>query len=92
MRRLAQLQHVGSVRYRGLMGGVELVQDIRTRKPFPFAERVGHQVVMAARKEGGMLRPLGDVIVLMPPLAVSLAELDLLFQATEKAIRSVTEN
>jgi adenosylmethionine-8-amino-7-oxononanoate aminotransferase len=92
MRRLAQLQHVGSVRYRGLMGGVELVQDIKTRKPFPFVERVGHQVVMAARKEGVMLRPLGDVIVLMPPLAVSLAELDLLFQATEKAIRSVTEN
>ena len=45
---------------------------------------------MAARNEGVMLRPLGDVVVLMPPLAVSLAELDLLFAATEKAIRRVT--
>jgi adenosylmethionine-8-amino-7-oxononanoate aminotransferase len=46
---------------------------------------------MAARKEGVMLRPLGDVVVLIPPLAVSLEELDLLFAATEKAIRKVTE-
>ena len=45
---------------------------------------------MEARKEGVMLRPLGDVIVLMPPLAISLEELDLLFYATEKAIRRVT--
>ena len=91
MKRLEQLAHVGSVRYRGLMGGVELVKDNKTKEPFPFEKRLGYQVIMAARKEGVMLRPLGDVIVLMPPLAVSLEELDLLFDATEKAIRKVTE-
>ncbi|KPK23225.1 MAG: hypothetical protein AMJ61_16055, partial [Desulfobacterales bacterium SG8_35_2] len=71
--------------------GVELVKDRNTKEPYPFDQRLGHQVIMAARKESVMLRPLGDVIVLMPPLAVSLDELDLLFAATEKAIRTVTE-
>jgi adenosylmethionine-8-amino-7-oxononanoate aminotransferase len=91
MKRLATLEHVGSVRYRGLMGGVELVQDKNTKKNYPFEQRIGYQVVMEARKEGVLLRPLGDVIVLMPPLAVSLEELDMLFTATEKAIKKVTE-
>jgi adenosylmethionine-8-amino-7-oxononanoate aminotransferase len=45
---------------------------------------------MRARQHGVILRPLGDVVVLMPPLAASLAELDLLFAATEKAILEVT--
>jgi adenosylmethionine-8-amino-7-oxononanoate aminotransferase len=74
-----------------LMGGVELVQDKNTKKNYPFEQRIGYQVVMEARKEGVLLRPLGDVIVLMPPLAVSLEELDMLFTATEKAIKKVTE-
>ncbi len=91
MQRLAQLQHVGSVRYRGLMGGVELVAKNNTKEPYQFEKRMGYQVILEARKLGVMLRPLGDVIVLMPPLAISLEELDLLFEVTEKAIRKVTE-
>ncbi|MDX1775457.1 MAG: adenosylmethionine--8-amino-7-oxononanoate transaminase, partial [Desulfobulbales bacterium] len=90
MKRLAMLEHVGSVRYMGLMGGVELVKNKNTKEPYPFAERIGYKVIMEARKEGVMLRPLGDVIVLMPPLAVSLDELDLLFAAAEKAIITIT--
>jgi adenosylmethionine-8-amino-7-oxononanoate aminotransferase len=89
MKRLELLEHVGSVRYMGMMGGVELVRDKRTKEPYPFDERIGYQVAMEARKEGVLLRPLGDVIVLMPPLAVSLDELDLLFTATEKTIKRV---
>jgi adenosylmethionine-8-amino-7-oxononanoate aminotransferase len=92
MERLAQLEHVGSVRYRGLMGGVEVVKDRITKESYPFEERVGHQVIMLARKSGVILRPLGDVIVLMPPLAVSLEELELLFDVVEEVIRRVTES
>ena len=91
MKKLEQLEHVGSARYKGLMGGVEVVKDKRTKEAYPFEERVGHQIVMEARRQGVMLRPLGDVIVLMPPLAVSLDELDLMFTVTEKAICSITE-
>ena len=91
MKRLEQLEHVGSVRYRGLMGGVELVKDKNTKEPYSFDKRIGYQVIIEARERGVMLRPLGDVIVLMPPLAVSLDELDILFEVTEKAIIKVTE-
>jgi len=89
MERLAGLVHVGSARWQGLMGGVELVQDRNTRAPYPAVERIGHRVILAARERGVMLRPLGDVVVLLPPLAISLTELDLLFEATENAIREV---
>lgn len=91
MKRLGQLEHVGSVRYRGLMGGVEVVKDKATKEPYSFEERIGYRVILEARKQGVLLRPLGDVIVLMPPLAVDLEDLDLLFEVTEKAIRKVTE-
>ena len=90
MKRLELLEHVGSARYMGLMGGVELLKDKKTKEPYPFDERIGYQIIMEARKEGVLLRPLGDVIVLMPPLAVSLDELDILFAATEKAIVKIT--
>jgi adenosylmethionine-8-amino-7-oxononanoate aminotransferase len=92
MKRLEQLEHVGSIRYRGLMGGVEIVKDKATKAPYPLEERIGYQVILEARKKGVILRPLGDVIVLMPPLAVSLEELDLLFAVTEEAIKKVTES
>jgi adenosylmethionine-8-amino-7-oxononanoate aminotransferase len=91
MKKLAQLEHVGSVRYKGLMGGVEIVREKDTKEVYPFEERIGNQVIMQAREMGVMLRPLGDVIVLMPPLAVSLEEIDLLFDTAEEAIKRVTE-
>lgn len=90
MKKLAGLDKVGSVRYRGLMGGVELVSDKTAKAPYPFAERMGHRVCMAARKHGVIIRPLGDVVVLLPPLAISPAELDFLFAAVEKAILEAT--
>ncbi len=47
-------------------------------------------MIMEARRLGVILRPLGDVIVILPPLAVSVAELDLLFTVVEEAIQTVT--
>lgn len=89
MARLAELPQVGSVRFRGLMGGVELVRDKETKEPFPFADRVGHKVCLEVRKHGVILRPLGDVIVILPPLAISVAELETVFATVEKAISTV---
>ena len=51
------------------MVGIELVADKGTREPFPLKRRTGHRVILAARELGAILRPLGDVIVLLPPLA-----------------------
>ncbi len=90
-REIAPLAHVGDIRRRGLMTGIELVQDRATRAAYPSAARIGHRVCEAVRKHGVILRPLGPVIVLMPPLSLRMDELDLLVSATAKAIREVTE-
>ena len=66
---------VGDVRQAGLMCGIELVADRATRARFPAAERVGHGVGLALRDRGVFLRPLGDVLVLMPPLTSTDEEL-----------------
>jgi adenosylmethionine-8-amino-7-oxononanoate aminotransferase len=91
LQEMAAYPRVGDVRQRGLMAGVELVQDKATGEPFPVGRRTGHQVILAARRLGAILRPLGDVIVLMPPLCISLKELEELCRITFEAIRRGTE-
>jgi len=88
---MAAHPHVGDVRQRGLMVGIELVADKETREPFPIARRTGHRVILEARKLGALLRPLGDVIVLMPPLCLTTEELDTLCRITQEAIERGTE-
>ncbi|HEX9306251.1 MAG TPA: aminotransferase class III-fold pyridoxal phosphate-dependent enzyme, partial [Anaeromyxobacter sp.] len=67
--------HVGEVRQRGLMVGIELVSDRASKAGYDDALRAGHQVILAARRRGAVLRPLGNVVVLMPPLSLTEAEL-----------------
>ena len=76
LERLARLPCVGEVRQRGLMAGVELVQDRASKRPFPPGLRMGARVCQLARERGVLLRPLGDVVVMMPPLAIELSLLD----------------
>ncbi len=80
LERMAHLLCVGEVRQRGLMAGIELVRDRASRQPFPAEFRAGARVCRMARERGVLLRPLGDVVVVMPPLAV---EADLLDQVCE---------
>jgi adenosylmethionine-8-amino-7-oxononanoate aminotransferase len=91
LEQMADHPHVGDIRQRGLMVGIELVQDQKTGEAYPVGRRTGHQVILAARPLGAILRPLGDVIVLMPPLCISDAELTSLTDITYQAIRQVTE-
>jgi len=89
MGRLSRHTNVGDIRLLGLMGGVELVADRATKARFPVAARTGHQVILKAREAGLLLRPLGDVIVLMPPLASTDAELEFLVDGMAWAIEQV---
>jgi adenosylmethionine-8-amino-7-oxononanoate aminotransferase len=82
--------HVGDVRRRGLMAGIELVANRETKESFPVARRIGRQVILEARKRGVIIRPLGDVVVLLPPLSISEEEIDLLVEVTAQAIEVVT--
>jgi adenosylmethionine-8-amino-7-oxononanoate aminotransferase len=88
-RALAPLEghpHVGEIRRRGLMVGIELVRDRATREEYAFELRAGHQVTLEARRRGAILRPLGNVVVLMPPLAMSPDELAELVRITRESI------
>jgi adenosylmethionine-8-amino-7-oxononanoate aminotransferase len=88
--RMSGHPHVGDVRQCGLMAGIELVQDRPTRAPYPWAEKRGYRVCDYARSEGVWLRPLGNVVVIMPPLAISLDELDRICLAVERGIAAAT--
>ncbi len=87
---IAPLPHVGDVRQQGVMVGIELVAERAARSPYPPAARIGQRVVSAARARGVVLRPLGNVIVLMPPLAIAPSELELLLDVTRDAIGQAT--
>jgi adenosylmethionine-8-amino-7-oxononanoate aminotransferase len=87
---IAALPHVGEIRRRGVMIGIELVQDRGTRAEYDYAARMGHRVTLAARARGVVVRPLGNVVVLMPPLAITEAELVLLLDTVRSAIAEVT--
>jgi adenosylmethionine---8-amino-7-oxononanoate aminotransferase len=87
--RIAQLPHVGNVRQRGLIAAVELVRDTATKEPFPAQQRCGQRVCDYALSEGVWLRPLGDVLVIMPPLAIRPDQIDRIARAVERGIEKV---
>jgi adenosylmethionine-8-amino-7-oxononanoate aminotransferase len=88
--RVSRLDHVGDVRQSGLIAGIELVADRATRRPFPREDLVGARVCRAARAYGLLIRPLGDVIVIFPPLAITEAELAGMLDVVERCIVAVT--
>jgi len=87
-----QLAHVSDVRQWGFMIGIEMVEDKNSRKSYAPEKRIGHKVILQARKRGVIVRPLGDVIVLMPPLTMADAELKMLLDVVYDSIRAVTES
>jgi adenosylmethionine-8-amino-7-oxononanoate aminotransferase len=72
------------------MVGIELVRDKKTKAAYPWEEKVGMRVCQEIRKRGVILRPLGNVIVLVPPLAISIKKLGYLLDMTYWAIDKVT--
>jgi adenosylmethionine-8-amino-7-oxononanoate aminotransferase len=80
---VAAMPAVAEVRRRGFMVGIEL-------DGFPVEARMGHQVTLEARRRGAIVRPLGDVVVLMPPLRIAADELEELVEITGAAIEAAT--
>jgi adenosylmethionine-8-amino-7-oxononanoate aminotransferase len=84
--------HVGDIRQIGLIAGIELVKNRETKAPYPLAERVGMRVGEEARMLGLLIRPLGNIIVLMPPLSTTTKELRQMMEIVTKAIKAVTSD
>jgi adenosylmethionine---8-amino-7-oxononanoate aminotransferase len=81
--------HVGDVRPVGLMAGVELVRDWQTRRPFELRERIGQRVCEAMARHGVLTRPVGNVIVLMPPYCTTPAQVRQMIEALQAALGEV---
>ncbi|MFZ5800358.1 MAG: adenosylmethionine--8-amino-7-oxononanoate transaminase [Candidatus Omnitrophota bacterium] len=90
LERFADLSHVGDIRQCGFMVGIELVRDKFSQAPYNWEEEIGVKVCRRARSYGVILRPLGNVIVLLPPLSISHGELNLLLEAAYRSIQEVT--
>jgi len=89
--RLRDISIVGEIRQRGLMAGIELVEDRASRRPFPPEQRRGAEVCRLCREQGVLLRPLGDIIVVMPPLAIGEDMLDHLGAVLWNSIKTVAD-
>ncbi|MFK2826107.1 adenosylmethionine--8-amino-7-oxononanoate transaminase [Bacillus sp. B190/17] len=86
---LKELPHVGEIRQLGLMCGIDIVKDKETNEPFPFEERAAYRATLRMRELGMLTRPLGDVIVFMPPLAATYEELTKMGQIMKQAIKDI---
>lgn len=91
LQRFYQLKHVGEVRQKGFMVGIELVKNRKAKRPYPTKDKIGQRVIWEARRRGVIIRPLGDVIVLMPPLAIDEITLKELVNVTYESIKTVTD-
>ncbi len=84
-----EIPNVGDVRLCGLVAGIELVADPSKKTPYPPEERRGHRVAVEACRRGAIIRPLGDVVVLMPPLSITLSELTRLARIALESVEAV---
>lgn len=83
--------HVGEIRQSGLMVGIELVRDRPTKSPFPVSDRIGWKISREARNLGLLTRSLGDILVLVPPLASTNQELSEMVEILGKAIHRILD-
>jgi adenosylmethionine-8-amino-7-oxononanoate aminotransferase len=83
---LLPLPHVGDIRQKGFMVGIELVEHKPTRRPFAPTRRLGAEICSRIRRHGVILRPLGDVIILMPPLAMGEGDLRTITSAVAEEV------
>jgi adenosylmethionine-8-amino-7-oxononanoate aminotransferase len=89
LERLRSFPAVGDIRRRGLIAAIELVSDRERQTPFPWSQRKGQLVCQAALSRGVWLRPLGNVLVIMPPLCIRSAELEQIVEAVEYGLQCV---
>jgi len=85
------MPHVGEVRQCGLIVGIEIVADKVGKKPYDGEKAMGGEVCLKAREHGLFIRPVGDVIVFMPPLCSTEAEIKAMLAILQQSLQEVTE-
>ena len=92
LKEFSGLKHVSSIRNKGLMAGIDLKRDPGNDVSYKLKDRIGKKVCDQAKSEGVLIRPLGDTIVIMPPVSIKEKELKKLTKSIYKSIKEVTEN
>ncbi|MWD29368.1 aminotransferase class III-fold pyridoxal phosphate-dependent enzyme [Aquicoccus sp. SCR17] len=87
LHRLGAHPHVSHTRGVGLIGAIELVVDKESRRPFPPEQGVGARIQLHLQRNGVIVRALRDAVAFCPPLIISKAEIDVLFDAMENALK-----
>lgn len=87
--KLRELKWCGEFRQTGMIARVELVQDKKTREPFPLEKRLGYKIYLEGLKRGVLMRPLGNVIYFIPPLIISTEEIKTMIDIAHDSIRAV---
>ena len=86
--RFKEFPYIGDARQCGMVGGIELVLEKTTKEPFPYQQKIGAKVCAAMRPKGTMMRPLGNVIVLMPAVAMDIQTLTKLLDILEETLKN----
>ncbi len=89
--KLRGLNCVGDIRQKGLMAGIELVKDLRTKEDFPAKLKIGARVCAACRPKGLIIRPLGNILVLMPPLSITKQEITFVIRCIQAALAEIPQ-
>ena len=87
---ISNLDLVGDVRHKGLLMGIELVSNKKTKNPVSSQKRLPQKIFIEAKKHGIYQRTLGNIVMIIPPLAISEKELDFLLDGTIKTIKNVS--
>lgn len=91
LQQFKKLKHVGDIRQCGFLAAIELVKDRGTKRDYPLSAKIGIKVIQEARRRGLIIRPLGNIIVIMPPLCITTVELIRMLDIMYQSIRKVTE-
>lgn len=86
---LWKLAHVGDVRQVGLVAGVELVAEWRTRKAYPLEKQAGIRVCEAMARRGVLTRPIGNVVPLLPPYCSTRTQINKMVRTLRESIAEV---
>jgi adenosylmethionine-8-amino-7-oxononanoate aminotransferase len=90
MPEIKELTYVGDVRFKGMLMGIELVKDKKRKTPVNFGKSANKVIFEEAKKHGIYLRALGNIVMLVPPLAISEKELNLLIDGTIGTIKNIS--
>ncbi|MGQ0605602.1 MAG: adenosylmethionine--8-amino-7-oxononanoate transaminase [Candidatus Nitrosotenuis sp.] len=91
LKEFLEINTVGDIRHKGMLAGIELVSNKAKKTPISFSKSTNKIVFEEARKHKIYLRTLGNIVTLIPPLAISQKELDFLVDGTIKTVRNVSK-